>query len=140
MPMQLSPSVLVAEDDARIRDLIRARLQMSGYDTHTARDGAEALQRIRDLKPAAVILDINMPILDGFGVLGALQANRLMPKPAVLVLTARHAAEDVKRAISLGAKDYLAKPFSETQLLARVARLLRRPPPPPPRDPDVVML
>jgi two-component system OmpR family response regulator len=72
-----------------------------------------------------MILDINMPELDGFGVLEALgQDAGLTP---ILVLTARHAAEDVRRAIGLGAKDYLAKPFSESQLLARVARLLRTP-------------
>jgi len=76
------------------------------------------------------VLDINMPVLDGLSVLEALKAGGcLFP---VLVLTARHARDDVRRAVSLGAKDYLTKPFTEAQLLARVARLLRAPVPAPP--------
>jgi DNA-binding response OmpR family regulator len=67
-----------------------------------------------------------MPELDGFGVLTALSASGAKPPPT-MVLTARHASEDVRRAMSLGAKDYLTKPFSENQLLARIARLLRPP-------------
>lgn len=115
--------ILVAEDDADVRELIRTRLTGSGFDVHTARNGAEALERIRSMKPDAMVLDINMPVLDGFSVLEALQAGgSLFP---VLVLTARHAADDVRRAISLGAKDYLTKPFTAEQLHARVARLLR---------------
>jgi DNA-binding response OmpR family regulator len=115
--------ILVAEDDAGIRDIIRTRLQMAGYQVEVARNGVEALSKLKTWRPAAVILDINMPELDGFGVLEALgPAAKQTP---ILVLTARHAAEDVRRAIGLGAKDYLAKPFTESQLLARVARLLR---------------
>jgi two-component system OmpR family response regulator len=117
--------ILVAEDDPDIRLLIRTRLQMAGYEVDVARNGAEAITRIVGMQPDAVILDINMPEVDGFGVLAALKD---MPqRPAVLMLTARHSTEDVQRAISLGAKDYLSKPFTETQLLARVARLLRAP-------------
>jgi len=115
--------ILVAEDDAGIRDIIRTRLQMAGYQVEIARNGVEALSKLQTWRPAAVILDINMPELDGFGVLEAL-GPRARETP-ILVLTARHAAEDVRRAIGLGAKDYLAKPFTESQLLARVARLLR---------------
>jgi two-component system OmpR family response regulator len=117
----------VAEDDLGVRDLIRTRLEMDGYDVHTAKTGVEALARVQELRPAALVLDIHMPELDGFGVLEKLQArgNRI----PVLVLTARHAGDDVRRAVTLGAKDYLTKPFNESQLLARVARLLRVPPP-----------
>lgn len=121
--MQAKPRILVAEDDAGIRDIIRTRLEMAGYDTHTARTGVEALRRIRELHPQGLLLDINMPEMDGFGVLSALKT---VPRaPAVLMLTARHAPDDVRRAVQLGAKDYLTKPFNEIQLLARVARLLR---------------
>ncbi|WP_293905539.1 response regulator [Phenylobacterium sp.] len=117
--------ILVAEDDHDVRELIRTRLTALGHDVHTARNGAEALARITSVKPAAMVLDINMPVVDGFGVLEELRTRGcLFP---VLVLTARHAADDVRRAVSLGAKDYLTKPFSEAQLQARVARLLRAP-------------
>jgi DNA-binding response OmpR family regulator len=78
------------------------------------------------VRPDAIVLDINMPEMDGFEVLGALNSASTAMIP-VLILTARHAVGDVQRAIGLGAKDYLAKPFSEAQLLARVRRLFRAP-------------
>ncbi len=127
--------ILVVDDDANVRDLIRVRLDQAGYDVHTARTGVEAISRIGELNPDAMVLDINMPEMDGFGVLAAMKTER-MSLP-VLVLTARHAGDDVRRAIDLGAKDYLTKPFNEAQLLARVARLMRRrlaPPPAAPKD------
>jgi DNA-binding response OmpR family regulator len=130
--------VLVAEDDAGVRDLVRTRLFQAGYDVHTARNGGEALRRIRELQPNVVVLDINMPELDGFGVLKALEADPA-PGTRILVLTARHAADDVRRAMALGAKDYLAKPFNDAQLLARVARLTR-PPKPVLAAPDDILL
>jgi DNA-binding response OmpR family regulator len=123
--MQADTRILVVEDDLGIRELIRTRLTLAGYDVHTARNGSEALSRIYALRPAAMILDINMPEVDGFQVLKHLQSEgRRLP---TLVLTARHAAEDVRLAVGLGAKDYLTKPFTETQLMARVSRLLRAP-------------
>jgi DNA-binding response OmpR family regulator len=94
---------------------------------HTARDGIEAGWRIGELHPEAIILDINMPRMDGFAVLESLRPSADTRRIPVLVLTARHAADDVRRAVSLGAKDYLTKPFTKPQLIARVARLLRRP-------------
>jgi CheY-like chemotaxis protein len=125
--MSHSRRVLVAEDDAGVRDLIRTRLNAAGYDTHTAHDGLEAVQRIRELRPDGMVLDINMPGMDGFGVLEAIRADANVKHTRVLVLTARHAADDVKRAVALGAKDFLTKPFNENQLIVRVARLLRAP-------------
>jgi DNA-binding response OmpR family regulator len=125
--MSHSRRILVAEDDANVRELIRTRLAAEGYDTHTAHNGEEAVERIRTLRPNGVVLDINMPVMDGFAVLEVLGASGILKTTPVLVLTARHAADDVKRAVSLGAKDFLTKPFNDGQLLARVARLLRAP-------------
>jgi DNA-binding response OmpR family regulator len=129
----------VVDDDSNVRDLIRVRLDAAGYDVHTARTGLEAIDRIGELSPSAMVLDINMPQMDGFGVLAAMKKEgKSLP---VLVLTARHAGDDVRRAIDLGAKDYLTKPFNELQLLARVARLMRRPLPaaPAPSTKDVLI-
>jgi DNA-binding response OmpR family regulator len=126
--------ILIAEDDPGVRQLIRTRLELAGYEAHTARNGREAIDRVRSLRPHAMVLDINMPEMDGFEVLEALPTC-LVGRIPVLVLTARHASEDVRRAIGLGAKDYLTKPFNETQLLARVARILRPAPPAPPPPP-----
>jgi DNA-binding response OmpR family regulator len=131
--MPARPRILVAEDDQGVRDLIRAQLHTAGMEVHTARDGFEAISQIATLSPAVLVLDINMPRLDGFGVLKTLQERgQVVP---TLVLTARHAEADVRRAITLGAKDYLTKPFSEAQLRARVAKLLRGAARPPPAQP-----
>jgi len=123
--MSPEPILLVADDDALVRELILTRLRLAGYQPYGARDGRDALARLRELKPQGLILDINMPEVDGFGVLGALRERGMTPALPVLVLTARHAADDVRKAIQLGAKDYLAKPFTQDQLMARVGRLLR---------------
>ena len=119
------PRLVVAEDDEAILDLIRTRLEIAGFAVFYARNGHAALEVIRAVQPAGVVLDLNMPGLDGFGVLAAMRAQRLRQPPPVLVLTARHAAEDVKRCLMLGAKDYLAKPFDDKTLIARVGRLVR---------------
>jgi DNA-binding response OmpR family regulator len=137
--MSAKRCILVAEDDAGVRDLIRTRLDIAGYEVHTAHNGLEAVARIAALRPGGVILDINMPGLDGFGVLKAMAAQKDAPRSAVLVLTARHSADDVRLAVSLGAKDYLTKPFTESQLLARVGRLFRAPMPMPPQANELML-
>jgi two-component system OmpR family response regulator len=118
--------VLVVDDDPYILELIVTRLEIAGYITRSARDGSQALQRLADFRPEAMVLDINMPVMDGFGVLMHMKAQGLTEKTLTMVLTARNAAEDVAKAIQLGAKDYLAKPFKDEMLLARVARLFAR--------------
>lgn len=116
--------VLVVDDEKAIRDLVTMRLEIAGFATSAASDGLSALARIRDFKPHAMILDINMPMLDGFGLMARMGKDQLSTIPT-LVLTARGQVEDVKRAITLGARDYLSKPFRDDHLLARMARLLR---------------
>ena len=118
--------VLVVDDDPFLLELIMTRLAIAEYNVRGARDGREALQRIADFRPEAMVLDINMPVLDGFGVLASMKAQGLSDKTLTMVLTARNAAEDVAKAISLGAKDYLSKPFKDEQLLQRVSRLFAR--------------
>jgi len=129
--MPAKARILVAEDDLAIRQLISVQLEIAGYEVFTARTGREALGRLAVVRPMAMVLDINMPELDGFGVLEAMKDSRGPVLVPVLVLTARHGSDDVRRAVSLGARDYLTKPFSEAQLLARVSRLLRKPFAPP---------
>lgn len=117
--------ILVVDDDPMILELLVTRLDLAGYEVVTARDGHEALKRIPDTHPHAMILDINMPRLDGFGVLQHLKSTgRILTLP-VMVLTARYQASDVQEAIKLGAIDFLAKPFRDKQLFMRVERLLR---------------
>jgi DNA-binding response OmpR family regulator len=119
--------ILVVDDDPAILELITLRLDIAGYETRIARDGGDALRAINDTKSAAMILDINMPYMDGFEVLARLRASGTLARLPTLVLTARNNVEDVRRAIMIGARDYMSKPFEDRMLLARVARLLRPP-------------
>ncbi|WP_309627786.1 response regulator [Brevundimonas sp.] len=128
--MRTKARILITDDDAGIRDLLRDQIEAAGFETRVARDGHEALERISSFRPDGMVLDISMPGLDGFGVLRSLQGRAI--RLPVLVLTARHVASDVRRAVSLGARDYLTKPFTEAQVKARIARLLRVPIPPVP--------
>lgn len=135
MAEQRVPRIFIAEDDESILDLLVTRLRIAGYQTTQEKDGLAALEAIRRNPPNACILDVNMPRLDGFQVLGRLRADPLTAHIPVLILTARRAPDDIKTAIRLGATDYLSKPFNHEQLLARVARLLRtRIPPPAPSN------
>lgn len=122
--------LLVVDDDPMILELLVTRLDLAGYQVAAARDGHEALKRVADGHPHAMILDVNMPRLDGFGVLRHLKSTGRITTLPVMVLTARHQAGDVQEAILLGAKDFLAKPFKDNQLFLRVERLLRSSPQP----------
>lgn len=117
--------ILIADDDAGVRDLVSIRLRIAGYDPHTAKNGREAVERAVRLRPSAMILDINMPELDGFGVLSEMQDRAPDLQVPTLVLTARQSSDDVRMAVALGARGYLTKPFTEAQLLARVSSLFR---------------
>jgi len=126
--------VLVVDDEPAILELIALRLDLAGYETRLARDGADALRAVTATKPAAMILDINMPHMDGFEVLERLRASGTLARLPTMVLTARNNVDDVRRAIGLGARDYMSKPFDDRMLLSRVARLLRPPRPTAPSD------
>ena len=118
--------VLVVDDEPYVLELIVTRLELAGFDVRQSRNGEDALARLSDFKPEAMVLDINMPVLDGFGVLARMKALGLSDKVPTMVLTARNSGDDVARAIQLGAKDYLSKPFKDEALIARVGRLLTR--------------
>lgn len=113
-----------------VMELITTRLELAGFQTYSARNGGEALSRIRDLRPDGLVLDINMPVRDGFQVLSHLKSTGAIQRTPTLVLTARNRPEDVRKAIELGARDFIAKPFQDEQLIARVGRLVRRARPP----------
>ena len=114
----------MADDDEAICDTIEDALHLAGYLTMRARDGQMALDRVRSDRPDLVILDVNMPKLDGFEVLRKMRSLSITT-PAIL-LTARHEREDAVTGLKLGADDYVKKPFSLEELLLRVAAVLRR--------------
>ncbi|MFN7971008.1 MAG: response regulator transcription factor [Acidobacteriota bacterium] len=115
--------VLVVDDDAELRTLIAFALRHAGYLPIEAGDGPAALAAFTRESPALVILDVNMPRLDGFEVLRRIRAQSEAP---VMMLTVRSGEEDHVHGLDLGADDYLCKPFSPRTLLARVRALLRR--------------
>ncbi|WP_419318641.1 response regulator [Caulobacter sp. ErkDOM-E] len=132
--------IFIAEDDRNLLELLTTRLSLAGYDTVFGRDGWEAIDGIHSTRPDAIILDVSMPRLDGFGVLRHIRKSPLVANIPVMMLTARNAPGDVKEALALGARDYLAKPFSDALLLARVARLLRARPVAPTASSNVFLL
>ena len=135
----LDKKVLVVEDDAATRELVRLRLEVAGMHVSWAENGQQAMAALRNFQPQLMVLDINMPVVDGFGVMSHLGREGMAALPT-LVLTARHQADDVERAIALGARDYLAKPFDSHHLLMRMARLVRAVQQPPPRSNSNVVL
>lgn len=115
-------TVLVVDDEPDILLLHRLNLEAAGHRVVLAADGITALDRIADERPDAVVLDVMMPALDGWGVLERLRVHDT--PPPVLVVSAKSAPTDVQRAKDLGAADYLAKPYDPEELLRRVAALL----------------
>jgi two-component system response regulator MprA len=117
-------SVLIAEDDERVRESIGRVLAYEGYDVRTAGDGVEALAAVADAPPDVIVLDVMMPKLDGLAV--CRQLRRQGDATPVLMLTARHEVGDRVAGLDAGADDYLVKPFALDELLARLRALLRR--------------
>ena len=115
--------VLLAEDEARLREIVRDYFAAHGLACHLAADGAEALELLREHDYDAVLLDVLMPEADGFAVCRALRERSQVP---VLFLTALGDEEDILRGYGLGADDYVTKPFSLAVLLAKTQALVRR--------------
>lgn len=114
--------VLLADDDLTVRMVVRSLLQNAGIKCRMACDGNEALQVIRDCRPTAAVLDVNMPGMDGYEVLAAVRHDMLPVR--IILLTARQQEADITRGFTLGADDYVVKPFNPPELLARVKRYL----------------
>jgi CheY-like chemotaxis protein len=124
MPRELTreSEVLLADDDLTVRMVTRSLMQNAGIKCRMACDGTEALQAIRDCRPAAAILDVNMPGMDGYEVLAAVRSEMLPVR--IILLTARQQESDITRGFMLGADDYVVKPFNPPELLARIKRYL----------------
>ena len=118
--------ILVVDDEPDIIALVAYHLARSGYRVSTASSGPEALQAAREEQPALIILDLMLPELSGFEVLERLRADRALADTPVLMLTARREEPDRVQGLSLGADDYLVKPFSPQELVLRVRNILRR--------------
>jgi two-component system OmpR family response regulator len=116
--------LLVVDDEPNIRELLSASLRYAGFEVATAADGQQALALADSFRPDLLVLDVMMPGLDGFGVVRRMrQSGRRTP---VLFLTARDAAEDKVSGLTLGGDDYVTKPFSLDEVIARIRAVLRR--------------
>jgi two-component system KDP operon response regulator KdpE len=115
--------ILVVDDDPQIRRVMRTTLIGAGYEVDDARTGEEALDKVREFRPDLVLLDINMP---GMGGLAACRAIRTGADIGVIMLTVRNSEADKVRALDAGADDFVTKPFSTPELMARIRAALRR--------------
>jgi DNA-binding response OmpR family regulator len=120
------PSILVVDDDADIRDMLRFKLTNSGFEVHAEEDGETGLAAARELKPDLILLDWMMPRLTGPEVCQQLRSEPATERVPVILLTAKAQEADVQRGFAAGADDYIAKPFSPRELLSRVQALLAR--------------
>jgi two-component system OmpR family response regulator len=116
--------LLVVDDEPNIRELLSASLRYAGFEVATAPDGQQALAVAEQFRPDLLVLDVMMPGLDGFGVVRRLRQNGM--HTPVLFLTARDASEDKVTGLTLGGDDYVTKPFSLDEVLARIRAVLRR--------------
>ncbi|MGV9610593.1 response regulator transcription factor [Nocardia xishanensis] len=125
-PAEQSPEarVLVVDDEPMILELLSVSLRYQGFEVETASDGAQALDRARSFRPQALIVDVMMPGIDGFGLLPRLRADGI--DAPVLFLTARDDVQDKVAGLTLGADDYITKPFSLEEVVARLRVVLRR--------------
>jgi two-component system KDP operon response regulator KdpE len=115
--------ILIVDDEPQIRRIMRTTLIGANYEVDDAKTGEEALEKVREFRPDLVLLDINMP---GMGGLAACRAIRSDTSIAVIMLTVRDAEKDKVAALDAGADDYVTKPFSTPELLARIRAALRR--------------
>jgi two-component system, cell cycle response regulator len=120
-----SPTVLVADDSATVRAVVAAELTAAGYAVEQAADGQAAIDLVRSRPVDAVLLDVEMPVLDGWAVVAALKADPATAHVPVVFLTGRAATDDVVQALGLGAHDFVRKPPRAAELLARVAAAVR---------------
>jgi two-component system KDP operon response regulator KdpE len=121
--MSIAPVILIVDDDPAIRESLERELRASGYTTHTAGDGAQGARAFATTPPDLVLTDLSMPRSDGFELISVIRAGARTP---IIVLSVRGNDADKIRALDLGADDFVTKPFSVAELMARIRAQLRR--------------
>ena len=118
-------NIIVADDDPVAVRLLARIINMAGYKATTARDGQEALTKIRELEPSLVLIDIMMPKFDGFQVCEQIRNDSALSRqPYIIMLTARNQSADYKKAEEIGVNEFITKPFSPSKVSARVKAIL----------------
>ncbi len=118
--------VLVADDDADIRDLVAFKLEQAGFEVISVEDGQTALEQAQTRNPTLAVLDVSMPGLSGIDVCRMLRAEPATAGMLIIMLTARVQEQDVEGGFNAGADDYVTKPFSPRELVSRIQALLSR--------------
>lgn len=127
----MAATILIAEDDPNILNLLHVFLGGRGYAVHKAVDGRDALDRMAELKPDLLITDVMMPRLNGYQLVHTLTTERYdIPTPKIIILTSRTDPSDIQRGLNVGADMYIAKPFDMTEMAAHVDELLGNGPKP----------
>ena len=119
----MATTVLVVEDDRNIAELLQLYLEKEGYAVTIAADGGKGLEKFRTIKPDLVLLDVMMPVMDGWAVCNAIRSESQTP---IIMLTAKSETTDKVQGLKAGADDYITKPFEMREVLARVEAVLRR--------------
>jgi DNA-binding response OmpR family regulator len=127
-PERRLPLALIAEDDRDIRELVTAKLTAAGYEVQAYANGPAALAAIREHRPDVALLDVMMPGISGIEILSRLQEDAVTRTIPVILLTARSQEFDIRSGFAVGAADYIVKPFSPRDLVARVNAVLRQAP------------
>src|SRR5690554_5895586 len=122
----MSISVLLVEDDAAIRDMINFSLRQAGFTCEAAKDGESGLEWLKHQQPEMILLDWMLPGIDGIEFIRRLRANEFLAHIPVIMLTAKGGSEDMVKGLGVGADDYINKPFSPPELMARIKAVLRR--------------
>jgi two-component system phosphate regulon response regulator PhoB len=118
--------ILIVEDEKDVLELIRYNLNNNGYGTETALTGWKALEKAIDYKPDLILLDLMLPEIDGLEVCDNLKNNTITAAIPVVMLTAKGTEADIVKGLQMGASDYITKPFSPRDLLARIKHVLNR--------------
>lgn len=119
----MSLTILAIDDSATMRDMLRFALSSAGFNVHLAEDGIDALEKFPGMEPDVIITDINMPRMDGFGVIDAVRNGAERPTTPILVLTTESAQELKDRARRAGATGWIVKPFDHDKLVAAIHRV-----------------
>lgn len=121
----MAKRILIVDDEPQMVDMLKIRLEASGYEIITAYDGQEGLEKARKEKPDLMILDLMLPKMDGYKVCGLLKKDARFAKIPIIIFTARAQQEDMALGEEMGANAYITKPFDSQVLLAKIAELIR---------------
>ena len=124
----MSKKILIADDERNIVTALEFLLQRNGYEVHVARNGEEALKQVEDCNPDLVLLDVMMPVRSGYEVCTRIRERADWRHIKIIMLSAKGRDAEVNKGLSIGADDYITKPFSTQDAIARVEAVLARPP------------